>query len=228
MPVAIKTALIERIDKHVANKGIVAADMASLCCHGKGKEGGERHCNILRNCMVRGKFKGNPRPGSDLAAECNGGEVGERMLLQYAMRRCRQTPVRIADLFSQIAEINSDGISHLPSHVLLNKGNKASHTLSPKTYLSSLRISKAGYLIVAMTIITLDTLCCTVNLSSSKLDEIKPNFKTVHFHPDKNIPKDVLADIDVWFTQGTGIPGDITDIEAIPRTKLIQITSGGS
>jgi hypothetical protein len=91
-----------------------------------------------------------------------------------------------------------------------------------------LRISKAGYLIVAMTKITLDTLCCTVNLSSSKLDEIKPNFKTVHFHPDKNIPKDVLADIDVWFTHGTGIPGDITDIEAIPRTKLIQITSGGS
>ena len=74
---------------------------------------------------------------------------------------------------------------------------------------------------------TFDTLCCLSNLAPTKIAEFRTHFKTVHFHPDKKVPEKVLADIDVWLTSGDGIPESITsDIEKIPKTKIVQLSSG--
>ena len=75
--------------------------------------------------------------------------------------------------------------------------------------------------------LTLDTLCVTAELSSAKLEQVRAAFKNVHYHPDHNVPDDVLAEVDIWFGANGAIPPEIEDVGRIPKTRIVQLTSGG-
>lgn len=65
-----------------------------------------------------------------------------------------------------------------------------------------------------------------MSISLAKLDEIRAAFKTVHYHPDGQVPDDHLAEVDMWFTSWTGLPPNVTSLKQIPRTKVIRLSSG--
>ena len=77
-----------------------------------------------------------------------------------------------------------------------------------------------------MTATHLSTLCCVVPVSDSVLAKLRDGFQKVHYHPDENIPKDVLGEVDMWFTNPYGLPKSIVNVDQIPRTICVQITSG--
>lgn len=76
-----------------------------------------------------------------------------------------------------------------------------------------------------MTIPTYSTIAVTLDLSEASLAKLRKAFATVHYHPEGDVPKDVLADIDVWFTRWLGLPQWL-EFKDIPNTKVVQLTSG--
>ncbi|ORY21380.1 D-isomer specific 2-hydroxyacid dehydrogenase [Naematelia encephala] len=79
-----------------------------------------------------------------------------------------------------------------------------------------------------MTAQKFSTLAVCANISKSKLDELKKEFHTVHYHPDAKIPDEILKDIDIWFTRYLGFPANVKSLEQIPKTRLLQLTSAGA
>jgi hypothetical protein len=79
-----------------------------------------------------------------------------------------------------------------------------------------------------MTIPTYDTAGVIVSISEEKLAGIQAAFSKVHYHPDGVVPDDHLAEVDIWFTSWTGLPASVTHVKQIPRTKVIQLSSGQS
>jgi hypothetical protein len=68
----------------------------------------------------------------------------------------------------------------------------------------------------------------TAPIAQWKLDEILPLAANVHYHPDNKVPDDVLQKAEVWFTTWTGFPPNVTQLDQIPNTRIIQLTSGES
>lgn len=71
-----------------------------------------------------------------------------------------------------------------------------------------------------------DNAVITAPIAKWKLAEIRQHAVTVHYHPDGEVPTSVLEQADIWFTTWTGFPESVTELEQIPRTKVIQLTSG--
>ena len=67
-----------------------------------------------------------------------------------------------------------------------------------------------------------------VQLTEASVAKIRTAFTTVHFYPNGDIPKDLLKDVDVFFSRNVGLPGWINSAEMVPRARLIQLTSGMS
>jgi hypothetical protein len=72
------------------------------------------------------------------------------------------------------------------------------------------------------------TVVITAPIAQWKLDEINPLAEHVHYHPDNNVPDEVLEQAEIWFTTWTGFPSNVTRLDQIPNTKVIQLTSGES
>jgi hypothetical protein len=72
----------------------------------------------------------------------------------------------------------------------------------------------------------IDTAAVTVTLSEESLAKVKANFPTVHYYPAQDVPHEVLGDVQIWLSEGSGIPASIS-IEQLPNLKLIQAISGG-
>lgn len=68
----------------------------------------------------------------------------------------------------------------------------------------------------------------TAPIAQWKLDEILPLAARVHYHPDNKVPDDVLKQAEIWFTTWTGFPSNVTQLDQIPKTRVIQLTSGES
>jgi hypothetical protein len=73
---------------------------------------------------------------------------------------------------------------------------------------------------------TYDNVVITVPLADWKLEQVRPHAINLHYHPDGQVPTEVLAKADIWFTSWTGFPKDVTSLDQIPQTKVIQLTSG--
>ena len=73
-----------------------------------------------------------------------------------------------------------------------------------------------------------DDVVITVPIADWKLEEVRPHATRIHYHPDGIVPNDVLQQADIWFTSWTGFPKYVTSLDQIPRTKVIQLTSGES
>ncbi|KAL1406143.1 hypothetical protein Q8F55_007827 [Vanrija albida] len=78
-----------------------------------------------------------------------------------------------------------------------------------------------------MTVPTYSTIAVTLDLSPASLDKVKAAFQTVHYYPEGDVPRDVLADVDVWFTRWLGLPQWL-EFKDIPNTKVVQLTSAGA
>jgi hypothetical protein len=68
----------------------------------------------------------------------------------------------------------------------------------------------------------------TVQLSNNKLEDIKTKFERVHYYPDGTFPGEVLDQVDIWYTGWNGLPDVVKDVVQIPRTKVVQLSSGES
>ena len=69
------------------------------------------------------------------------------------------------------------------------------------------------------------TACVIAPVSQSKLEEVQ--FPKVHYYPDGQVPDDILAVVDIWYTTWTGLPDTVTSLSQIPNTKVVQLSSGG-
>jgi hypothetical protein len=66
----------------------------------------------------------------------------------------------------------------------------------------------------------------TVVLSDGKLDEVKAKFEHVHYYPHGDFPDELLDRIDIWYTSWLGLPEKVKDVGQVPRTKIVQMSSG--
>lgn len=66
----------------------------------------------------------------------------------------------------------------------------------------------------------------TVELSDSKLEEVKSQFEHVHYYPNGDFPNELLEQIDIWYTSWLGLPASVKDVSQVPRTKIVQMSSG--
>jgi hypothetical protein len=71
----------------------------------------------------------------------------------------------------------------------------------------------------------LDTLVVTRPIPAKLLDKLRAAFKTLHYHPDAVVPRDVCRETDVWFNPYFALPEGIT-LDDVPRTRLIQLDAG--
>lgn len=71
-----------------------------------------------------------------------------------------------------------------------------------------------------------ESVVITVTLSDRKLAEVRRVFKNVFYHPDGKVPEEHLALVDIWYTSWLGLPKDIKTISQIPRTRIVQLSSG--
>jgi hypothetical protein len=75
----------------------------------------------------------------------------------------------------------------------------------------------------------LSTLCVTVRISDKVLDAFKKQFSTVHYFPDDQaVPEEVWPEVDVWYARWTGLPEGIVSLDQVKKTKVLQLSSGGS
>lgn len=74
----------------------------------------------------------------------------------------------------------------------------------------------------------LDTLLITVALSPESLEKVKRKFETVHYYPadPEDVPADVLAKVQVWYSNYAGFPARVTKAEQVPELKVMQLSSG--
>lgn len=75
--------------------------------------------------------------------------------------------------------------------------------------------------------VTYHNVVITVPLADWKLEEVRPHATNLHYHPDGNVPGEILECADIWFTSWTGFPKNVTSLDQIPKTKIVQLTSGG-
>lgn len=73
-----------------------------------------------------------------------------------------------------------------------------------------------------------ESVVITVTLSQWKLAEVRRLFKNVFYHPDGKVPEEHLALVDIWYTSWLGLPKDIKTISQIPRTRIVQLSSGAT
>lgn len=73
---------------------------------------------------------------------------------------------------------------------------------------------------------TYNNVVVTVPLADWKLEDVRPHATNLHYHPDGQVPTEVLEKADIWFTSWTGFPKHVTNLNQIPQTKVIQLTSG--
>ncbi len=74
----------------------------------------------------------------------------------------------------------------------------------------------------------LSTLCVTVRISDKVLYAFKKQFSTVHYFPDDQVPEEVWPEVDVWYARWTGLPEGIVSLDQVKKTKVLQLSSGGS
>lgn len=77
-----------------------------------------------------------------------------------------------------------------------------------------------------MSLKNLQTLVVTPRLSDQALSKLRSLFKTVHYHPDNNVPSQALSEVDVFFSTNRGIPVD--SFSKTPRLRHIQLVSAGA
>jgi hypothetical protein len=70
-----------------------------------------------------------------------------------------------------------------------------------------------------------NTLAVTLEVSDLTLSKFKKAFRSVHYHPDGNVPDSALESVEVWFSKWSGLP-DGVKIEQVPKLKIVQLTSG--
>ena len=63
-------------------------------------------------------------------------------------------------------------------------------------------------------------------LSAAKLAEVKTRFDRVYYHPDEIVPDEEAREAGFWFTSLGGLPANITSLDQIPKTRLVQLSSG--
>lgn len=74
----------------------------------------------------------------------------------------------------------------------------------------------------------LQTLVITVSLSPESIDKFRALFKTVHYHPDGQVPGEVQSEAEVWFTNWAGFPDSVARLEDVPNVRILQLSSGQS
>ncbi|WVW86486.1 hypothetical protein I302_108534 [Kwoniella bestiolae CBS 10118] len=75
---------------------------------------------------------------------------------------------------------------------------------------------------------TYDNAVITVEVSESKLEEVKRVYKNVYYHPDENVPEEELKVADIWFATWTGLPTCVKSLDQIPNMKVLQLSSAGA
>ncbi|OCF32126.1 oxidoreductase [Kwoniella heveanensis BCC8398] len=68
----------------------------------------------------------------------------------------------------------------------------------------------------------------TVPVGDEILGRIKSQFKTVHYHPDGQVPRDHAREADIWYSGWMGLPKGIDSLDQVPRTKVVQLSSAGA
>ncbi|WVR07904.1 hypothetical protein IAU60_004947 [Kwoniella sp. DSM 27419] len=78
---------------------------------------------------------------------------------------------------------------------------------------------------------------CTVGISPAAQTKLRDTFKGFHFYPKANSPScaesetfasDELAEIEVFFTTGRGLPPVIKNLDQMPKLRHIQLGSAGA
>jgi hypothetical protein len=73
--------------------------------------------------------------------------------------------------------------------------------------------------------VQLDNLVVTRPIPAKSLDQLRNAFKTLHYHPDAVVPRDICKEADVWFNPYFALPEGIT-LDDVPNTRLIQLDAG--
>lgn len=66
----------------------------------------------------------------------------------------------------------------------------------------------------------------TAPISRAKVEQIKHAADKVYFYPDGDVPPEISRQVNIWYTTWTGFPSSITDPGQVPKTKMIQLSSG--
>jgi hypothetical protein len=72
------------------------------------------------------------------------------------------------------------------------------------------------------------TACVTMPISKSKLAQLEERFPRVLYRPDGKVSDDELKEVDIWYTSWTGLPANVETLDQIPRTRVVQLSSGKS
>jgi hypothetical protein len=75
---------------------------------------------------------------------------------------------------------------------------------------------------------SLQNLVVLVPLSDESLDKLKKLCKVVHYHPDGNVPSEVMGEGEVWFTGTSAFPDIVKTVEDVPKARVLQLSSGMS
>ncbi|KAK6909226.1 oxidoreductase [Kwoniella mangroviensis CBS 10435] len=75
---------------------------------------------------------------------------------------------------------------------------------------------------------TYENAVITVELSDSKLEEVKKAYQNVYYHPDGQVPEHHLKVADIWYANWSGFPPCVAALGQIPRVKILQLSSAGA
>lgn len=70
------------------------------------------------------------------------------------------------------------------------------------------------------------TACVTMPISKSKLAQLEEHFPRVLYRPDGKVSDEELQEVDMWYTSWTGLPTNVETLDQIPRTRVVQLSSG--
>jgi phosphoglycerate dehydrogenase-like enzyme len=68
----------------------------------------------------------------------------------------------------------------------------------------------------------------TVEIFPEGLDKLRGTFKTVHYHPDGDLPSDVASSVQLLLTTNKGLPPKFKSVQELPHLKHVQMISAGA
>ncbi|RSH87130.1 hypothetical protein EHS25_003621 [Saitozyma podzolica] len=67
-----------------------------------------------------------------------------------------------------------------------------------------------------------------VEIFPEGLDKLRGTFKTVHYHPDGDVPSEVASSVQLLLTTNKGLPPKFKSVQELPRLQHVQMISAGA
>lgn len=67
-----------------------------------------------------------------------------------------------------------------------------------------------------------------VEIFPEGLEKLRGTFKTVHYHPDGDLPTDVASTVQLLLTTNKGLPPKFKSVQELPHLKHVQMISAGA